>query len=121
MVERQPGEAGHSAKPAVSSMIAAMTRKTLSFEIALLGAVVTVLFAVFADAQVRSVTLGLRTHCPYGIRGCWPEIRDGLEAPPEIAAIVGEPDVATDTCVIKMRDGWTAEPGWFQRNFTSMR
>jgi hypothetical protein len=74
-----------------------------------------------AGAQIRSVTLGIRTHCPYGIRGCWPEIRDGLEAPSEIASIVGEPDIKTDTCEVKMRNDWIADPAMFQRNFTTMR
>jgi hypothetical protein len=74
-----------------------------------------------ATAQIHSVTLGIRTHCPYGIRGCWPEIRDGLEATSEIESIIGEPDVKTDTCEVKMRGDWTADPAMFQRNFTSMR
>jgi hypothetical protein len=74
-----------------------------------------------SSAQIRSVTLGIRTHCPYGIRGCWPEIRDGLEAPSDIASIEGEPDATTDTCEVKMRDDWTADPEVFQQNFTNMR
>jgi hypothetical protein len=76
---------------------------------------------VESSAQIRSVTLGIRTHCPYGIRGCWPEIRDGLEAPSEITSIEGEPDATTDTCELKMRDDWTADPELFQQNFTNMR
>jgi hypothetical protein len=74
-----------------------------------------------AVAQVRSVTLGIRTHCPYGIRGCWPEIRDGLETPKAITWITTEPDIKTDTCEIKMRDDWVADPEFFQQNFRQMR
>jgi hypothetical protein len=44
-----------------------------------------------------------------------------LEAPAEIASIVGEPDITTDTCEVKMREDWTADPQMFQRNFTTMR
>ena len=77
-------------------------------------------FAGEVSAQVRFVTLGIRTHCPYGIRGCWPEIRDGLETPQAIDVICGEPDIKTDTCEVKMRDDWIADPGMFQRNFLDM-
>ena len=73
-----------------------------------------------ASAQVRFVTLGIRTHCPYGVRGCWPEIRDGLETPKAIDVICGEPDIRTDTVEVKMRDDWIAEPEMFQRNFLDM-
>lgn len=77
--------------------------------------------ATRSDAQVRSVTLGIQTHCPYGIRGCWPEIRDGLEMPKAITAINGEPDIKTDTCQVSMREDWNADPDMFQRNFLEMR
>lgn len=73
-----------------------------------------------ASAQVRLVTLGIRTHCPYGVRGCWPEIRDGLETPPAIDVICGEPDIRTDTIQVKMRNDWIADPEMFQRNFLDM-
>jgi len=72
------------------------------------------------SAQVRFVTLGIRTHCPYGVRGCWPEIRDGLETPKAIDVICGEPDIKTDTCEVKMRDDWIADAEMFQRNFLDM-
>jgi hypothetical protein len=81
---------------------------------------VGVAFAIQAAAQVRFVTLGIRTHCPYGVRGCWPEIRDGLETPAGIDVICGEPDIRTDTCELKMRDDWIADPEMFQRNFLDM-
>lgn len=74
-----------------------------------------------ALSQVQSITLGIRTHCPYGIRGCWPEIRDGLESPKAITGITGEPDAQTDTCQVKMQEGWVADPEFFQRNFIEMR
>jgi len=77
-------------------------------------------FCTDAAAQVRSVTLGIRTHCPYGIRGCWPEIRDGLETPKSIVSICAEPDGKTDTCEVKMREDWVADPDMFQRNFLDM-
>jgi len=73
-----------------------------------------------AFAQVRSVTIGIRTHCPYGIRGCWAEIRDGLERPKAIASICKEPDTDTDTCEVRMRDDWVPDPDMFARNFTNM-
>lgn len=81
----------------------------------------TLLLASQAFSQVQSITLGIRTHCPYGIRGCWPEIRDGLETPTAITAITGEPDILTDTCQVKMREDWAADPELFQRNFREMR
>jgi hypothetical protein len=73
-----------------------------------------------AVAQVRCVTLGIRTHCPYGIRGCWAEIRDGLQRPEPILSIAREPDQRTDTCEVRMRDKWTPDPDMFARNFTNM-
>ncbi|HEY0548501.1 MAG TPA: hypothetical protein VGF13_02805 [Verrucomicrobiae bacterium] len=85
---------------------------------AVAGAVIG--FSCAAPAQVRFVTLGIRTHCPYGVRGCWPEIRDGLETPRAIDVICGEPDIRTDTCEVKMRDDWIADPEMFQRNFLDM-
>jgi hypothetical protein len=92
------------------------------FRHAILGMVLLAAFVgVKAMAQVRSVTLGIRTHCPYGIRGCWPEIRDGLETPKAITAITGDPDIKTDTCEVKMREDWNADPEMFQRNFLEMR
>lgn len=97
--------------------------KRLSLTSGIIG--VLTIFSIWrcpnAEAQIHSVTLGIRTHCPFGIRGCWPEIRDGLEAPPEIAAIIGEPDSKADTCEVKMRGDWIADPALFQRNFTTMR
>jgi hypothetical protein len=71
-------------------------------------------------AQVHSVTLGIRTHCPYGIRGCWAEIRDGLQRPEAIVSIGKEPDTRTDTCVVRMRENWVPDPDMFMRNFTNM-
>ncbi len=82
--------------------------------------VAIICFGCEVSAQVRFVTLGIRTHCPYGVRGCWPEIRDGLETPPAIDVICGEPDIKTDTCEVKMRDDWIADPEMFQRNFLDM-
>ena len=81
----------------------------------------TLLLASQAFSQVQSITLGIRTHCPYGIRGCWPEIRDGLDSPAVITAITGDPDILTDTCQVKMRQDWVADPEFFQRNFIEMR
>jgi hypothetical protein len=88
--------------------------------------VLLTVFAAFwcgqeAAAQVRSITLGIRTHCPYGIRGCWPEIRDGLEAPSSIDVICGDPNAANDTCEVRMREDWLPDPAMFQQNFTEMR
>jgi hypothetical protein len=75
---------------------------------------------VHAAAQVRSVTLGVTTHCPYGIMGCWAEIRDGLERPTDIVAINQKPDTRTDTCEVRMREGWPLDPDIFWQNFTNM-
>jgi hypothetical protein len=83
-------------------------------------AVAVICFGGEVSAQVRFVTLGIRTHCPYGVRGCWPEIRDGLETPAAIDVICGEPDIKTDTCEVKMRDDWVGDPEMFQRNFLDM-
>src|SRR6476620_2460617 len=72
------------------------------------------------SAQIRSVTLGLQTHCPYGIKGCWPEIRDGLESPKEILSISKGPDTQTGTCEVRMRDDWLPDPEFFAQNFTNV-
>jgi hypothetical protein len=72
------------------------------------------------SAQVKSVTLGIRTHCSYGIKGCWPEIRDGLESPKEIISISKGPDSRTDTCEVKMDENWLPNPDFFAENFASM-
>jgi hypothetical protein len=71
-------------------------------------------------AQIRSVTLGLQTHCPYGIKGCWPEIRDGLESPTEIRSISRGPDSQTSTCEVLMREDWLPDPDFFAQNFTNV-
>ena len=73
-----------------------------------------------ASAQIRSVTLGIQTHCPYGIKGCWPEIRDGLEAPKEILSISKGPDTQTGTCEVLMRQDWLPDPDFFAENFTNV-
>jgi len=73
-----------------------------------------------ASAQIRSVTLGIQTHCPYGIKGCWPEIRDGLESPKEILSISKGPDTQTGTCEVLMREDWLPDPGFFAQNFTNV-
>ena len=73
-----------------------------------------------ASAQIRSVTLGIQTHCPYGIKGCWPEIRDGLEAPKEILSISKGPDTQTGTCEVLMREDWLPDPDFFAQNFTNV-
>jgi hypothetical protein len=71
-------------------------------------------------AQIRSVTLGLQTHCPYGIKGCWPEIRDGLESPKEIRSISKGPDGQTSTCEVLMSENWLPDPDFFAQNFTNV-
>jgi hypothetical protein len=73
-----------------------------------------------AFAQIRSATLSIQTHCPYGIKGCWPEIRDGLESPPEILSISKGPDTKTGTCEVLMRESWVPDPDFFAHNFTNM-
>ena len=73
-----------------------------------------------ASAQVRSITLGIQTHCPYGIKGCWPEIRDGLEGPKEILRISKGPDTKTGTCEVIMHETWAPDPDFFAHNFTNM-
>jgi hypothetical protein len=86
----------------------------------LVAVLVMWLLHVDTFGQVQSVTLGIGTHCPYGIRGCWAEIRDGLERPTEISSIGKEPDTRTDTCEVRMRENWMPDPGMFARNFTNM-
>ena len=85
-----------------------------------LGILVCLAGCVNGLAQVRSITLGIRTHCPYGIKGCWPEIRDGLERPAAIAEINGDPDARTDTCQVQMRNDWIPDPDMFAMNFRNM-
>jgi hypothetical protein len=75
---------------------------------------------VSAFGQIRSVTLGIQTHCPYGIKGCWAEIRDGLESPEEILAISKGPDTKTGTCEVIMHEKWLPDPDFFAHNFTNM-
>src|SRR5687768_15746177 len=73
-----------------------------------------------AVGQVRSVTLGITTHCPYGVGGCWAEIRNGLNLPDAIEAIPQRPDTATQTFDLHMRQGWTPDPDLFAKNFRAM-
>ena len=72
------------------------------------------------SAQVRTVTLGITTHCPYGVGGCWAEIRNGLNLPDAIAAIPQKPDTKTQTFDLHMREDWRPDPGLFARNFKTM-
>lgn len=73
-----------------------------------------------AVGQVRSVTLGITTHCPYGVGGCWAEIRNGLNLPDAIEAIPQRPDTITQTFDLHMRHGWTPDPDLFAKNFRAM-
>lgn len=76
--------------------------------------------ATGANAQVRTVTLGITTHCPYGVGGCWAEIRNGLNLPDAIEAIPQRPDTATQTFNLHMRQSWTPDPDLFAKNFRAM-
>jgi hypothetical protein len=78
------------------------------------------LVAAAAPGQIRSVTLGITTHCPYGVGGCWAEIRNGLNLPDAIEAIPKRPDTGTQTFNLAMRSTWVPDPGLFARNFTNM-
>lgn len=78
------------------------------------------LLAPGAWGQVRSVTLGITTHCPYGVGGCWAEIRNGLNLPDAIEAIPLRPDTTTQTFDLHMRTNWTPDPGLFAKNFRTM-
>lgn len=80
----------------------------------------SVLLAPAALGQVRSVTLGITTHCPYGVGGCWAEIRNGLNLPDAIFALPKTPDTDTQTCELRMRESWAPDPTLFARNFTNM-
>lgn len=72
------------------------------------------------EAQIRTVTLGITTHCPYGVGGCWAEIRNGLNLSNAIAAIPLKPDTKTQTFDLHMREDWEPDPGLFARNFKVM-
>src|SRR5262245_45356052 len=61
-------------------------------------------------AQVHSLTLGISVHCPYGIAGCWPEVRDGLERLNGIQLVSESPDRQTDTCDVRPTSGWISDP-----------
>ena len=78
------------------------------------------LIATGAKGQVRTVTLGITTHCPYGVGGCWAEIRNGLNLPEAIEAIPQRPDTTTQTFDLHMRQSWTPDPGLFAKNFAAM-
>jgi galactose oxidase len=71
-------------------------------------------------SQVRSVTLGITTHCPYGVGGCWAEIRNGLNLPEAIEAIPQRPDTKTQTFDLHMHKSWVPDPTLFTRNFAKM-
>lgn len=87
---------------------------------ALLGAWILAFSAGEISAQVRTVTLGITTHCPYGVGGCWAEIRNGLNLPGAIAAIPQKPDTKTQTFDLHMREDWQPDPELFARNFKTM-
>ena len=78
------------------------------------------LMATGGKGQVRTVTLGITTHCPYGVGGCWAEIRNGLNLPEAIEAIPQRPDTTTQTFDLHVRQSWTPDPGLFARNFAAM-
>ena len=78
------------------------------------------LLAAGASGQVRTVTLGITTHCPYGVGGCWAEIRNGLNLPDAIEAIPQRPDTTTQTFNLHMRQTWTPDPDLFAKNFRAM-
>lgn len=84
--------------------------------LALLG-----ILALQSQAQVKSITLGIRTHCPYGIKGCWAEIKNGLEKPHDILSIKDVPDEKSSTCEVQMKSGWLPNPDMFAQNFSNMR
>ena len=86
----------------------------------MLGVASWCLLSLGAVAQVRTVTLGITTHCPYGVGGCWAEIRNGLNLPGAIEGLPKRPDTTTQTCDLYMRDTWVPDPGLFARNFTNM-
>ena len=78
------------------------------------------LLAPGLSAQVRSVTLGITTHCPYGVGGCWAEIRNGLNLPDAIESLAKTPDTDAQTCTLRIRDTWIPDPTLFARHFTNM-
>ena len=78
------------------------------------------LCGTWTQAQIRTVTLGITTHCPYGVGGCWAEIRNGLNLTNAIAAIPQKPDTKTQTFDLHMREDWKPDPSLFARNFKVM-
>jgi len=78
------------------------------------------MIATSASAQVRTVTLGITTHCPYGVGGCWAEIRNGLNLPEAIEAIPQRPDTTTQTFNLHVRESWSPDPDLFAKNFRLM-
>src|SRR5687767_2082811 len=77
-------------------------------------------FTSSAVAQVRTVTLGITTHCPYGVGGCFAEIKNGLDLPDAIAAFAKTPDTKAQTVDVHMRENWAPDPELFARNFKIM-
>jgi hypothetical protein len=94
--------------------------KTSSSLKSFMAIALAVLLANGAAAQVRTVTLGITTHCPYGVGGCWAEIRNGLNLPGAIAVIPQRPDTKTQTFDLHMLESWAPDPELFARNFKTM-
>jgi hypothetical protein len=94
--------------------------KTMFHLVCIIAAAVLLPRGGIAHAQVRTVTLGITTHCPYGVGGCWAEIKNGLNLPEAIAAFPQRPDTKTQTFDLHMRESWTPDPGLFARNFRAM-
>jgi hypothetical protein len=69
------------------------------------GTLFLVLLVVAADAQVKSVTLGIDVNSPYGLGEPWVIIREGLLRLDYVESVSAQPDRKTGTGELRTKEG----------------
>ena len=86
-----------------------VTRHHCPFQRFLLYALAMAMFvaclASLALAQQSTFAVGIDTICPYGLAGCWPEVREPITKVPGVTAVSEAIDLHTLTCTVEMKKG----------------
>jgi hypothetical protein len=61
--------------------------------------------ASFVLADEPTFTVGIDTICPYGLAGCWPEVREPITKVPGVTTVSEAIDLHTLTCKVEMQKG----------------
>ena len=83
-------------------------------------ALLLLLVAAPARAQIRSYTVGLDVNCPYGLTECWALMREGLEAIDTVAAISPRPDPVRGTFEMRTKSPALVNPQLLATNIFLM-